>query len=102
MRTGKGEPHFMRLSIKLMLGGAALWIIAFGCSMAGAQDVKYTTEMSTEGGAAAQMPRGMSMPKISYTVYVKGQQERRDMNMMGNTISYITNCDTNKTVIVNL
>jgi len=92
----------MRLLNNLKWSGVIVLGMVFGCSAMSADDVKYTTEMSTEGGPQAQMPRGMAMPKISYTVFVKGQQERRDMNMMGNTISYITDCATNKTVIVNL
>jgi len=92
----------MRLFTRLMWGGVIVLSMAFGCSLAIADDVKYTTEMSTEGGPQAQMPRGMAMPKMSFTTFVKGQLERRDMDMMGNTISYITDCETNKTVIVNL
>ncbi len=65
---------------------------------ASAADVKYVTEMKMEGGPA----RGGAMPSIRSTVYVKGQQERRDMDMPGGmSISYITNCETNKTLIVN-
>jgi hypothetical protein len=89
----------------VLMGGLALLIAAAGPAAA-ADDVKYTMEMGTEGGPQAQMPRGMAPPKMRFTVAVKGQQERRDMSMDmggmgGMNLSYLTNCETNKTVIVN-
>ncbi len=55
-------------------------------------DVKYTTEM--------QMAQGM--PGMKSTVYVKGQQERRDMEMMGmGNISTITTCENRQVLMIN-
>lgn len=88
----------MRIPKKLWIAGLALALAGAGLT-ASAADVKYITEMKMEGGPAQ---RGGAMPSIRSTVYVKGQQERRDMDMPGGmSISYITNCETNKTLIVN-
>ena len=57
-----------------------------------AADVKYTTEMQGATGT----------PALRSTVYVKGQQERRDMNMMGmGEISTITQCAKRQTITIN-
>lgn len=69
---------------------AILGILALAAGVVA--DVKYTTEM--------QMAQGM--PAMKSTVYVKGQQERRDMNMMGmGEISTITTCEKRQVITVN-
>ncbi len=66
-----------------LIGLVALWVSA---------DVKYTTEMQMAAG----------MPAMRSTVYVKGQAERRDMNMMGmGEISTITQCAKRQVVTIN-
>lgn len=66
----------------------SLLVLAVAWSVA---DVKYTTEMQSPGGG----------PAFRSTVYVKGQQERRDMNMMGMEVSTITNCAKRQTLTIN-
>ncbi len=57
-----------------------------------AGDVKYTTEMQSAAG----------MPAMRSTVYVKGQQERRDMSMpMMGEVSTITSCAKRQTLTIN-
>lgn len=61
-------------------------------AVAPCSDLKYTTEMKA----------GAGMPAMASTVYLKGQQERRDMNMMGmGDISTITQCPQKHVITVN-
>ncbi len=70
-----------------------LILLILAAALAAAADVKYSMEMGT---SAAQ---GMAAP--AFTVYVKGQQERRDMNMMGMNVSTITDCERRQVLTVN-
>ena len=66
-------------------------------------DVKYTQEMGAGPGAGPNAGPAGRMPPMRFTVYVKGKQERRDMNMeaMGMNISTITNCEKSQTITIN-
>lgn len=72
---------------------ASITVLVSLLAVAASADVKYTTEMQAAPGA----------PPIRSTVYVKGQQERRDTVMpgMGTEISTITQCARKQTVILN-
>ena len=66
---------------KILLGIVALCSVA----VAAASDLKYT-----------QKAMGFSS-----TIYVKGKQERRDMNMMGMDVSTILSCPKKQTITLN-
>lgn len=60
-------------------------------SLCPAADVKYTMEMKVAAG----------MPSMTTTVYMKGNQQRSDMNMMGmGQMSTITQCDQKQTISI--
>ncbi len=61
-------------------------------AVASASDLKYTQQMN----AGAGTPGGMA-----FTVFIKGQQERRDMSVMGMDISTITLCPKQQVITVN-
>lgn len=68
---------------------ATVFLLALG---AAASDVKYTQEM--------QM--GQGVPAMRTTVYVKGDLQREDMNMMGmGDFSRINNCSTQRVTMLN-
>ncbi len=68
-------------------------------ALAPATDVKYTQQMNMPG-----MPNVASMPgmgNMTTTVYIKGEQERRDTNMMGREMSTLTLCPKRQIITVN-
>ena len=79
---------------KFGVAATAAMLMAFlAAQEARTADVKYSMEMSAGAGAG--------MPAFRSTVYVKEQQERRDMDMMGQNLSTITNCERRQTLTIN-
>jgi hypothetical protein len=65
----------------------------FTPALALASDVKYTQQMNIPG-----MP---GMASMTTTVYIKGEQERRDTNVMSREMSTITLCPKKQIITVN-
>lgn len=68
-----------------------LLLVLLAASLCPAADVKYTMEMKVAAG----------MPSITTTVYIKGDQQRSEVNMMGmGQMTTITQCGQKQTVTI--